>query len=128
MGTPTYVIRARLQIAMGNALARRLRGYASPIDCDAAAHFLIPDGGAARQGDDPRYLLRSVGLAHIVPRMLEIESDAIRRWSGDEARSVVRGLVQNGHRTADVVRILAIYMKAHPEIFGAVSALAGMIY
>jgi hypothetical protein len=62
--------RARKQIEMGEALHRRLRGYATRNDCVDAAHYLMQDGAAARQGSDPRWMLRRPGLAHLFPAAL----------------------------------------------------------
>jgi hypothetical protein len=90
--------RAKQQIEMGEALHRRLRGYATRDDCVDAMHYLIPDGGAARQGNDPRWLLnrRSPGLDHLVPLAVKIEVDTVRSWDYFEAGDVYQRLVARG--------------------------------
>lgn len=88
--------RAREQIRIGERVHRRLRGYASRSGCVDAAHYLVADGGAARQGDDPRWLLDYAGepgLASLVPKALEIERRAVKSWSANEALRVTRRLL-----------------------------------
>ena len=106
--------RPRAQIALRERLARQLRGYASWRDCESAAHFLIPDGGAARQGDDPRALAWMPGIAHLVPRMIQIEADAVFGWTGDEALEIVNKLSAAG-RWADARRITDLFFGFHPD-------------
>ena len=73
---PTHpcVMRAREQIRRGEALARE-RGM-DRSDCVDAMHYLIPDGGAARQGDDPTALVR-YGLHEMLSEAQRIEREAV---------------------------------------------------
>lgn len=110
--------RARLQMAAGKALYRQLRGYASPRECMNAAHFMIPDGSAAKQGDDYSWALRVPGLNHLVPMMIKIEADAIGGWDGAQCRAVVSTLIR-ADRYGNAAHVRMVWMATHPELCGA---------
>jgi hypothetical protein len=95
--------RAQLQIKMGEKLAAE-RGL-DRNDCVDAAHFLIDDGRAAYQGDDPEWVAR-VGLSDLYPDAVEIERKWARSWSAEEWAATEARLRQRGNDDA-VVRLLA---------------------
>lgn len=97
---------AREQIRMGEALARETG--ASHNEAVDACHFLIPDGGAARQGNDPGWLLTIPKLAHLYSRAIEIERLTVVAWTETETRDVLAELRALGHsRLADANRLAA---------------------
>ena len=108
------VLRAQAQIALRKRLVQQLRGYASWDHCGCAAHFLLPDGGAASQGHDPRGLAWMPGIAHLVPRMIQIEADAVFGWTGQQAAEVVARLRERG-REEDARRITDLFFGVHPD-------------
>jgi hypothetical protein len=98
--------RARAQINMGKGLAR---STGAPRDeAVDAAHFLIPDGGAARQGDDPAVLLRVPALRHLHARAARIERAAVKAMPADVWRVVLARLLSLPGRAVDVARLSTI--------------------
>lgn len=102
--------RAKEQIRMGEDLARSLG--ADRNHCVDACHFLIPDGRAARQGDNPNGLaINEPKLAHLIPQALEIERAAVRDMLGSDFARLVQKLRRYGSsRSGDIARL-----KAHRE-------------
>ena len=100
-----YQKRARKQIEMGERIARE-RGL-DRDECVDAAHWLIPDGDAARQGDDPVYVRKVLGEEDY-RRAVEIERAAAVRWSPDQWGMIVSKLSALGpSRRGDLMRLEA---------------------
>lgn len=101
---PAYVTRARTQINIGEYLA--ITTGADRNDAVEAAHFLIPDGAAARQGDNPGGVQRHSCLRHLHGPMARAERAAVRSWSASEWRRVLGYLLGLGpSRAVDVARL-----------------------
>lgn len=92
--------RAIHQIQLGKRLASETG--ASVDDALELAHWLIPDGAAARQGGDPAWVLQVPALRDFYPVIMRIEREAVLGWTDAELEAVVMGLP-----AADAARLMS---------------------